>query len=235
VALVWHGDTLLLALLPLLLWAIAMVAFTVLPATQYHQSRLHPVVSQRMMALLRISYLTLLFASLAWIQHLTGVRAWAYYGLLWVVPIFTSFSFFMILRQIVQHGNGDRGWLTNTRIFFVQRLINFAVFPMGQDYHLPHHVYATVPHYRLKELHEILMEYPEYREQALEVHGYFVSPEKPQVHPTVLDVLGPEYAATEFRGVHIDNSVLDDCVVEEKAQIVAEGEGEKRRLAEANG
>lgn len=233
VALVYHGDGRLLALVPALMWSAAMAAFVALPHAQYHQSRLHPVVTQKAMTLMRISYLTALFCALAWVQHLTGVWAWAYYGLLWVLPIFTSFSFFMILRQIVQHGNGDRGWLTNTRVFFVDRLLNFAVFPIGQDYHLPHHVYATVPHYRLKELHEILLDYPEYREQAVEVHGYFHSPEKPQVHPTVIDVLGGEYAAKEFHGVHIDNSVLDDCEVEEKEQIVAEGEQEKQRVADA--
>ena len=105
---------------------------------------------------------------------------------------------------------------------------------MGQDFHLPHHLYATVPHYRLRELHEVLLGYPEYREQAVEVHGYFLSPERPQVHPTVIDVLGPDYAAREFRGVHIDNTVLDDCQVEEKEQIVAEGEREKERLAEVS-
>ncbi len=231
VALVWKEWTLGLAVVPAALWAVAMVAFVALPATQYHQSRLHPVISQKMMTLMRITYLTVLFTGLAWIQHWTGVWAWAYYALLWVVPIFTSFSFFMILRQLVQHGNGDRGWLTNTRIFFVARMLNFAVFPIGQDYHLPHHLYATVPHYRLKELHEILLEYPEYREEAVEVHGYFRSPEHPQVHPTVLDILGPEYAARQFHGVHIDNSVLEDCEFEEKEQIVAEGEQEKQRLS----
>jgi hypothetical protein len=75
------------------------------------------------------------------------------------------------------------------------------------------------------------MDYPEYREQMLEVHGYFRSPEDPQVHPTVVDVLGPEYAAKEFRGVHIDNTVLDDCVVEEKENIIEEGAAEARRIA----
>ena len=134
----------------------------------------------------------------------------------------------------MQHGNGDRGWLTNTRVFLVSRFINFAVFPMGQDYHLPHHLYATVPHYRLRALHEVLLAYPEYREQAVEVHGYFLSPERPPTHPTVLDVLGPDYAAREFHGVHIDNSVLEDCEVEEKDEILREGEREARRVAELN-
>jgi fatty acid desaturase len=230
--LVYLEKTLWLAIVPAVLYVLALVFYAWLPIGNFHQSRLHPVVSQRWMTMLRITFLTGLFAGLAWITHLTGQPAWLYYFLLWLVPLFTSFSFFMILRQLVQHGNGDRGWLTNTRIFFVDRFINFAVFPMGQDYHLPHHLYATVPHFRLKRLHEVLLEYPEYREQAVEVHGYFVSPEKPQIHPTVLDVLGPDYAAREFHGVHIDNTVLEDCEVEEKEQILAEGEREVQRVAE---
>ena len=34
---------------------------------------------------------------------------------------------------------------------------------MGQDYHLPHHLYATVPHYRLRRLHAVLSEIPSTR------------------------------------------------------------------------
>jgi fatty acid desaturase len=229
--LVYYHDALLLALAPAGLYAGAVLFYTLLPARKFHQSRLHPAISQRLMTILRITFLTGVFTALAWTAFLTGVPAALYYIILWMVPLGTSFSFFMILRQIVQHGNADRGWLTNTRTFLVGRFINYAVFPMGQDYHLPHHLYATVPHYRLKRLHAILLDYPEYHEQAVEVHGYFFPAEHPQTHPTVLDVLGPEYAAREFRGVHIDNTVLEDCVVEEKEQILAEGEQEAKRVA----
>ena len=211
---------------------IVSVCFALLPATKFMQSRVHSVIATRWLSILRIGYITAVFCAIAWIQVLTGQWAVLYYFLLWVVPLFTSFSFFMILRQLVQHGNGDRGWLTNTRVFFVNRFINFAVFPMGQEYHLPHHLYSTVPHFRLKKLHEVLLDYPEYRAEALEVHGYFLPPHRPPTHPTVLDVLGPDYAAKEFHGVHIDNTVLDDCEVEEKADIVREGATEKRRLEE---
>ena len=51
---------------------------------------------------------------------------------------------------------------------------------------------------------------------------------------TVADVLGAGYAAREFHGVHIDNSVLDDCVVEEKEQIIEEGAAEARRVTDAS-
>ncbi len=156
--LVYHGDALLLALLPAGLYTAAVVLYTLLPASRFHQSRLHPAVSQRLMTILRITFLTSVFAALAWITFVTEKWAAVYYILLWMVPLGTSFSFFMILRQLVQHGNADRGWLTNTRTFLVGRFINYAVFPMGQDYHLPHHLYATVPHYRLKRLHQILLD-----------------------------------------------------------------------------
>jgi fatty acid desaturase len=229
--LVWRGNALLLAIIPAVLWAAVTAFYIWLPASMFHQSRVHPVLSQRLMSILRVSYITVLFNALAWLSLLVTPMAAVYYFLLWLVPLFTSFSFFMILRQLVQHGNGDRGWLTNTRIFFVQRFINFSVFPIGQDYHLPHHLYATVPHFRLRELHELLLGYREYREQAIEVHGYFVKPDKDSPYPTVLDVLGPAYAANEFRGVHIDNSVLEDDEVEEKAEIIREGEREAERLA----
>jgi fatty acid desaturase len=232
-ALVWYEQTLLLAILPAVCWAAMFVAFYYIPQGKFHQSRVHSVISQRWMSILRLTFAGVVFNALAWITLLTGAWAALYYFLLWLVPLFTSFSFFMILRQWVQHGNADRGWLTNTRIFFVSRFINFSVFPIGQEYHLPHHLYATVPHYRLRKLHELLLEYPEYREQGLEVHGYFISPERPKVHPTVIDVLGPEYAPHEFHGVHIDNTVLEDCEVEEKNEILREGEQEKQRLTEA--
>lgn len=230
--LVWTDSLLLLAIIPPVLLAVTLLFYTLIPAHHYHQSRLHPVISQRWMTLLRVSFLTGVFYALAWTTALTGVWAAVYYFLLWLVPILTSFPFFMILRQLVQHGNGGRGWLTNTRMFFVHGCIRFSVFPLGQDFHLPHHLYATVPHYRLLQLHRELLQYPEYATQAVEVHGYFVSPEKPQVHPTVLDVVGPEYAPRDRRDVYIDNTVLDDGVVEEKEAIVREGEAEKKRLSE---
>jgi fatty acid desaturase len=227
--LVHHGDPLWLAVVPAALYAIAIVFYILLPASKYHQSRVHPVIPSRWATVLRISYLTAVFSGLAWLTWGTGHWAAVYYLVYWMVPLATSFAFYMILRQWVQHGNADRGWLTNTRVFFVQRLLHFCVFPVGQDYHLPHHLFATVPHYRLPGLHALLLEYPEYREQAVEVHGYFHSPERPPSHPTVVDVLGPDYAAHEFRGVHIDNSVLEDDEVEEKAEILREGEAEARR------
>ncbi|HEY1191568.1 MAG TPA: fatty acid desaturase [Gemmata sp.] len=185
------------------LWLVVAAVFLALPDDQYQRSKLRPVIHARHMSAMRVGFITAVLTALAVVTKLTGALAVPYFVLLWVVPIFTSFAFFMIMRQLVQHGNAGRGWVTNTRTFLVAPAVRFAVFPMGQDYHLPHHMYATVPHYRLKKLHALLMSYPEYQEEGLEVHGYFRSPERPQVHPTVVDVLGPEYAPHTAE-VHID-------------------------------
>lgn len=221
-------NELLLALVPPVCWAAVMIFYAKLPERMYYQSRVHPVISMRAMTLMRITYMTALFYGLAWIALKLDVWAPLYYFLLWVVPIFTSFSFFMILRQLVQHGNGDRGWLTNTRVFLVNRCINFAVFPMGQDYHLPHHLFASIPHYRLKKLHEELLKCEEYRQQAVVVEGYFLPRERPPQKPTVLDVLGPDYHH-RAEEVYIDNEVLAADVVDDREEILRQGEEEKRR------
>lgn len=223
VGLFYARDPILLAAVPAAMWAVISLVYWRLPADKFHTSRVHPVIPLRYMTMLRLGYITLLFTTLAELTLLTGHMAGLYYVLLWLVPLFTSFSFFMILRQLVQHGNGDRGWLTNTRTFLVGRLIRFAVFPMGQDYHLPHHVFATIPHYRLKKLHEHLMHYEEYREHAVTVEGYFFPPHQPQTNPTVLDVVGPEYAARHTRDIHVDNTVMEGDEFEEKEQLLEVG------------
>jgi fatty acid desaturase len=202
--LVYYGNSLLLAIVPALFWAAAAAFYLWLPAYFYQQLRLRPVISIRWISVGRITFATLVFCGLAWIHQLSGEPAALYFLLLWIVPLATSFSYFMILRQLVQHGNAGRGWLTNTRIFLVHRFLRFSVFPMGQDYHLPHHLFATIPHYRLAQLHEMLLEYPEYRKQAVVVHGYFLPP-----HPTVLDVLGPDYMPATSIPAHIDDTVLE--------------------------
>jgi fatty acid desaturase len=230
VALVMVGDALLLALVPLALYLLAVSFFAFLPARHFVQAKIRPVIPSRWTTLLRITYITLTFNALAWITYLTGVWAAAYYLLLWIVPLTTAFAFFMILRQLVQHGNGGRGWLTNTRIFFVGPFIRWSIFPAGQDYHLPHHLFATIPHYRLARLHALLMEWPEYRQEAVEVHGYFFHARGSTRYPTVLDVIGPAYAPGEVREVYLDHSVLEDDIVEDKDSIIRDGEEDRERL-----
>lgn len=230
--LVMYGNPVLLALLPLLALGSVLLVLWQLPERYYYQSKIRPLFSVRALGMMRVTFITMLFSALAWATWWTGDWWGAYFVLLWVVPLGTSFPLYMVLRQIVQHGNGDRGWLSNSRVFHCHPFINFAVFPMGQDYHLPHHMFATVPHYRLPQLHEALLDYPEYREGATVVEGYFWPKGQPPVNPTVVDVLGPDYAPHVFHDVFIDNTVLEDQNVSEREreQIMDDAAREAERV-----
>jgi fatty acid desaturase len=59
------------------------------------------------------------------------------------------------------------------------------------DYHLPHHMYASVPHYRLAALHEFLLTKPDYADSCQVVDNYFIPRRGHPRNPTVLEVLGP--------------------------------------------
>jgi len=69
------------------------------------------------------------------------------------------------------------------------------VFPWGMDYHLPHHLFPMVPHFRLRRLHDLLTQSEEYRRQATVVDGYFLHKEIPPQHPNVLDLMAGEKIA----------------------------------------
>ncbi len=187
-ALVMLDQPVLLAVVPAVLLAAALIFYARVPAHLYRQSLVKPDISPRAMTYGRMTYLTMTFSALAWLTYLTDMPWALYYLVLWMVPLGTSFAFCMILRQVVQHGNATRERLTNTRIFLVSRLIRFAVFPLGMDWHLPHHLFPMVPHYRLKQLHEVLLEAEEYRANAIVVEGYFFHRRPPQ-HLTVAELM----------------------------------------------
>lgn len=205
---------------PMVLSALMVVRICLLRADQFVITRIAPVIPPNISMIFRLLLNGAIFTVLGNLCYYVEPWAPAYYLLLWVVPIFTSFSLFMILRQVVQHGNADRGWITNTRVFIIHEFFQFAVFPLGQDYHLPHHMFASVPHFRLKKLHETLMQCPEYAAEATEVHGYFVSPENPKAHPTVLDVLGPDWSPRVEHENFFDHEILDTLQVSEKEKII---------------
>lgn len=202
-----------LAVGPLVVWSAAAAYLLARPSKSFLQNRLRPVIPHRVSALLRATFMTLLVSAIGWGNRLSGAWVGGYFLLLWGAPILTSFAFFMILRQVIQHGNGDRGRLTNTRIFYVHPFIRWAVFPYGMDIHLPHHLYATVPHYRLPQLHDLLLRQPEYAERGQIVEGYFLPRRRGQVAPTALEVIGPRYAQTGDE-VYIDDDVLQYDAVE---------------------
>jgi fatty acid desaturase len=187
--LTWQDNSFGLAAASAALW-LGMLAFYLLaPARWFAEFAIKSDIPVRAQVCLRLTYYTWLWTALALATVLSGMPWWLFYFILWLVPLGTSFALFMIMRQIVQHGGADRKRFTNTRVFLVNPLISMAVFPIGNDYHLPHHLFPMVPHYNLRKLHVLLMETEPYRHEATVVKGYFLPYETPPQHPTVVDLL----------------------------------------------
>lgn len=209
-----------------ILWAVTVAYYALIPASHFSQSKIEPVISHRESAIYRISYMALLYGGLTLTHFATGVHAWRWFLLLWIVPLFTTFPLFMVLREWLQHGNADRGRYTNSRIFLVGPLARYAVFPWGMDYHLPHHLFVSVPHYKLKDLHQLMLRDPEYAEKGVIVENWVKRGDVG--YPTLMDVLGPEYAPkTAASEIHVDDDTLELAEVNDKAAIARQVEASR--------
>jgi fatty acid desaturase len=204
-------------------WAAAVLYFSIIPESSYSQSRLKPTISHRATAISRVTFLAILYTALVASHAATGSDAlWRAWNIYWLIPLFTTFPLFMIMRHWVHHGNADRGRYTNTRVYLVNPLIRYAIFPFGFEYHLPHHVYASVPHFRLKKLHDLLQNDPEYVEKCVVVEGYFGHDHPESGRPTAMSVLGSKHAPKQGEKAFLDSSVLDSVEVVERDKITAE-------------
>ncbi len=189
-------------------WA-AMTAFYLsIKDTDFPQTRIRPVISDRATMIGRMTYLGIAYGAITATEYLTGASAWGYFALLWILPLFTAFPVFMVVREWVQHGNADRGRMTNSRVFLVDPISRYAVFPLGMDYHLPHHLLASVPHYNLKALHQLLLRDPEYAEKGRIVEGWTGINAKGD--PSIIEVLGPNHAV-QGNEIYVDEATHEEA------------------------
>jgi hypothetical protein len=186
-ALTTAGRPLWLIPAGLLGMALASAVVALLPDRFLYRSPFRQPYSSRSGGLLRLGYYTGLLVALGLLRSYTGGRSTHYFYLLWIVPIMTSFSMFLLLRDTYQHTNADRGRLTNTRVFQCGPFTRWAVFVYGQGMHVPHHLFPAIPHYRLGECHSLLKRcHAEYAAQVVECHGTFFDR---QSRPTIMDLL----------------------------------------------
>ncbi len=201
------------------LYAATVAFYLLVPDDWYQGSRVEPVYSHRALSVQRVSFMALVYGALTAVSLFGIEGAWGYYLLYWVVPLFTSFPVFMIVREWLQHGNADRGRMTNSRVFITGPLFNYAVMPWGMDYHLPHHLMSSVPHYNLKKLHELLLRDPEYREKGVIVEGYIGANSIETGRPTALGILHVDHAPKVRAAAHVDEDVLAYATVSDAAEI----------------
>lgn len=85
---------------------------------------------------------------------------WEAYLLLWLLPSLTGFSLVLRLRSIAEHAAvsdpGDP--MRQTRTTLAHPIVRFFMAPHHVGYHLEHHLYMYIPHYRLARVHRLLDE-----------------------------------------------------------------------------
>jgi fatty acid desaturase len=77
------------------------------------------------------------------------------YLVLWILPLVTVVQAILRLRAIAEHGatTDFSSPLTAARTNLGPALLRWLIFPHNVNYHVEHHLYASVPQYHLPELH----------------------------------------------------------------------------------
>ncbi len=94
-------------------------------------------------------------AALFGVLHALGI-GWTFWA--WVAAYMTTFSLFIRIRSIAEHACMERSadMLRNTRTTRAGWLARLTVAPMNVNYHQEHHLMASVPCYRLPQMHRLL-------------------------------------------------------------------------------
>jgi fatty acid desaturase len=77
------------------------------------------------------------------------------YLVLWILPLVTVVQAILRLRAIAEHGatTDFSSPLTAARTNVAPAWLEWLIFPHHVNYHIEHHLYASVPHYNLPALH----------------------------------------------------------------------------------
>jgi len=85
--------------------------------------------------------------------------------LYWFVPLFTWLIMIFRIRSIAEHSaiEGASQFYAQTRSTTASLLDRIFIAPKNVNYHLEHHLYPSVPFYRLPKLHALLASKPEFQ------------------------------------------------------------------------
>ncbi|MGI9603768.1 MAG: fatty acid desaturase family protein [Acidimicrobiales bacterium] len=104
---------------------------------------------------------------------LTMLGWWVGFVLFWMVPVLTWLAFTLRLRSVQEHfGLELAGPLTMSRSTTPTVFDRIFLAPANVSYHLDHHLYPSVPYYRVPELHRRLMGVPGFAEHAHLTEGF---------------------------------------------------------------
>ena len=226
VTLIMLEDWLLALIAHLTISAAVLGFYALIPDEDYAQSRINPIISHRATAISRMGFMALLYGALTLTCYLTGAPAWGYFGLLWLLPLFTTFPLFMIAREWVQHGNADRGRLTNSRVFFVNPYRELARVPLG------HGIPPAASHLLLGAALQAQGSARSAAQRSRIIERTALSfmgcwDEGGPGAPSIVEVLGPRYAMTG-QEISVQDETLELADVNDKEGIAKHSEASRQ-------
>lgn len=101
-----------------------------------------------------------IWGQLALLALFVAAGFWREYLLLWLLPLVTVLQALLRLRAVCEHGavEDTSTPLRAARTTLAPVWVRWALFPHSMHYHIEHHLYPSVPHYRLAACHRALAE-----------------------------------------------------------------------------
>lgn len=131
------------------------------------------LVSREKRANAKPLYQGLLVQLVLWFLLFLSGHGWLYW--LWVAAFLTSYMLFVRLRQVAEHAAVpnlfDLDPRLNTRTTLAHWWERWLLAPNYVNFHMEHHFMASVPCYRLPELHALLQQ-KGFLDGVPEYHGY---------------------------------------------------------------
>ncbi len=124
---------------------------------------------------------------------LTLVHGWRVYLLYWLLPSFTFLKAMLRIRSLADHFGVKAGRhpLSQSRTILSPWWERLLLAPASIGLHGPHHAFASLPYYRLREAHAAMAKVPEYAQVAVVAPSYLQALEE-LTGPTRLDVSSSE-------------------------------------------
>ena len=108
--------------------------------------------------------------------------------LLWVIAYMTVYMLVLRIRQIAEHADVpdlfDLDPRKNTRTTYTNPLTRLLIAPNFVNYHLEHHILASVPAYHLKRMHHLLKQRGAYEDTPLGSGYWQIIQQVTQTSPT---------------------------------------------------
>jgi fatty acid desaturase len=134
----------------------------------------------------RYGFLVLLIAGVL-ISH----QFWGFL-IFWLIPFCTSFQIIRYWNEMAEHaGLPDYNAWMATRNWNSSLVMRWLIAPHSDDlYHLTHHLFPLIPHYRLAAAHRLLMRVPQYA-GAHQCDGFFF-PRRANAPSVIQDIRRPQ-------------------------------------------